>query len=285
MVTHESYRDEEGNWLYPSEVERQPDGTVTVAATGKTVIVGRSEAMSKSRRNTVDPGSIVERYGADTARWFVLSDNPPERDVEWSEAGVAGAHRFVQRLYRLAAASPEAAEEPEGFAPEAVSLRRATHRTIAAVTEAIENFGFNTAVARVYELVNALAEADRLPADTPGLASAKRECALALVRLVAPMMPHLAEEIAARIDPAGGLVALRPWPEADPALVAREVVTIAVQIMGKLRGTIEAEPGAPAEDVIGRAEAEPNVARQLAGKRIVKRVHVPDRIVNFVVAP
>ncbi len=285
MVTHESYRGADGRWLYPEDVERRPDGSAVARHTGETVTVGRIEAMSKSKRNTVDPGAIVGRYGADTARWFILSDNPPERDMEWTEAGVAGGYRFVQRLYRLAQGSAgEAPAFPESFGPDAMALRRATHRTIALVTASFESFAFNVAVARIYELAGAIADADKNVNDY-GMKFARREAIETLARLVAPAMPHLAEEIYASLPGTSGLVANAAWPEADPALVAAQSVTIAVQVMGKLRATIEAAPGAPADAVIAAAAAEPNVARLLDGKRVVKRIHVPDRIVNFVVAP
>jgi leucyl-tRNA synthetase len=235
--------------------------------------------MSKSRRNTVDPEAIIARYGADTARWFILSDNPPERDMEWTEAGVAGAFRFTQRVFRLVD------NLGDGFAEEspdaARALRSVTHRTIAAVTEALESFAFNVAVARLYELTNAIASAG----DDPSLGVARREAVEVLARLVAPMMPHLAEEVYHRMHPTNAtLVADLPWPDADPTLLTADSVTIAVQVMGKLRGTIAAPPDAPADAVIAAAAAEPNVARALAGKRVVKRIHVPNRIVNFVVA-
>jgi leucyl-tRNA synthetase len=284
MVTHESYRGADGRWLYPEEIVRQTDGSLTHAATGESVSVGRIEAMSKQKRNTVDPGAIVNRYGADTARWFILSDNPPERDMEWTEAGVVGAYRFVQRLYRLAvASSTDVPACASGFGEAAMALRRITHRTIAAVTKALDSFAYNVAVARIYELAAAIGDADRAPSEA-GMAFARREAVETAARLVAPMMPHLAEEIFSRLPGTSGLLAHAPWPEPDPLLVAAESVIIAVQVMGKLRATIEAAPGAPADEVIAAAAAEPNVARVLEGKRIVKRIHVPDRIVNFVVA-
>jgi len=282
MVTHESYKDAGGRWLYPDEVEWR-DGLAFARETGLPVTVGRIESMSKSKRNTVDPGAIINRYGADTARWFILSDNPPERDMEWTESGVVGAYRFIQRLFRLVEGSVDGRSgEPAHLSAEAMVLRRATHRTIAAVTQALEDFAFNVAVARVYELASAIAEADRT-ARAEGMRFARFEAIECISRLIAPMMPHLAEEIFARLGNTA-LLAAQPWPKADPALVAAQSVTIAVQIMGKLRGTIEAAPGAAADETIAAAEAEPNVARQLVGKRIVKRIHVPDRIVNFVVA-
>ncbi len=289
MVTHESYRSTEGSWLYPDEVERQPDGSVVQRATGGPVVVGRVEAMSKSRRNTVDPGAIIARYGADTARWFILSDNPPDRDIEWTEAGVAGAFRFTQRLFRLAAAVarlPAPGSMPAQLGTAGETLRRATHRTIATVTEALEAFAFNVAVARLYEFATALGEAERADAEDAeggGLAWARHEAVRTLALLVAPMMPHLAEEIRHLLPEPTHLVAELPWPEADPALLSVERVTIAVQVMGRLRGTVTLPPDAPEEAVVAAAAAEPNVARALAGRRVVKRVHIPNRIVNFVV--
>ncbi len=285
MVTHASFRGADGRWLYPEEVDIRADGSAVHRETGEAVTVGRVEAMSKSRRNTIDPGEIIARYGADTARWFILSDNPPDRDIEWTEAGVAGAYRFTQRVFRLAeaAAGIAATARPETFGPAATALRRATHRAIATLTEALESFAFNVAVARLYELANAIAEAERAP-DSEGLAWARLEALSMLARLVGPMMPHLAEEVHAMLHPGEDMVANLPWPEADPALVAADSVTIAVQVMGKLRGAVVVAPDATAEAVILAAENEPNVARLLAGKRVVKRIHVPGRIVNFVIA-
>ena len=280
MVTHESYQGEDGRWLQPVAVEKLTDGTARHRETGEAVTVGRGEKMSKSKLNTVDPGAIIAAYGADTARWFVLSDNPPERDIEWTEAGVAGAARFVQRVWRLAqgVAGADVAAAAGGEAADA--LRRSMHRTIAAVTEALEGFTFNVAVARLYEFVGALQDAER-----EGVAAAeRREALLVLTRLIAPMAPHLAEEVHHLLDARAPLVAEQAWPEADPAWLVVQQVTVAVQVMGKLRGTILLPPGADAARAISAAEAEPNVARLLEGKRIVKRIHVPDRIVNFVVA-
>jgi leucyl-tRNA synthetase len=284
MVTHESYRGADGRWLYPEEILREPDGTVRHRETAETVTVGRVEAMSKSKRNTIDPGSIIAKYGADTARWFVLSDNPPDRDMEWTEAGVAGCFRFVQRLYRYAEGSAGGVPAwPDQLSPAALTLRQVTHRTIVAVTAAFESFAFNVAVARIYELAAAIGEADR-SRDGAGMGAARHEAVLTAARLVAPMMPHLAEDMYALLTGDASLLVTQPWPVADAALTVAHSVVIAVQIMGKLRATIEMTPGAPADQVIAAAAAEPNVARLLEGRRVVKQIHVPDRIVNFVVA-
>jgi leucyl-tRNA synthetase len=288
MVTHESYRAADGAWLYPDEVERRGDGSVVQRGTDEPVAVGRVEKMSKSKRNTVDPGAIIDRYGADTARWFVLSDNPPERDIEWTESGVAGAFRFTQRLAGLAAsiaAAPLPPGVPDPVSDVALALRRQTHRAIEAMTEALDQFAFNVAVARAYELANAISETSGAVSGDPGLAWARREAVETLARLTAPMVPHLAESMMQALRPDGvALVAEMAWPAADPALTVIDQVTVAVQVLGKLRGTITLPPGADAEAAFAAAEADPNVARALAGKRIVKRIHVPDRIVNFVVA-
>ena len=282
MVTHESYKGEDGRWVPPAEVEKLPDGTARHRATGEAITVGRSEKMSKSKLNTVDPGAIIDSYGADTARWFVLSDNPPERDIEWTEAGVTGAFRFTNRVWRLAAslaAAPDGA--PHGGTTDGDALLRTMHRTTAAVTDALESFAFNVAVARLYEFVGALADAERAGVS----AATRRQATLVLARLIAPMAPHLAEEVQHLIDPAAPtLVANQPWPEADPAMLAVERVTVAVQVNGKLRATVDLPPGANDEAAFAAAGAEPNVARLLDGKRVVKRIHVPDRIVNIVVA-
>ena len=283
MVQHESYKGADGRWLYPEEVEFSlaADGTRSAVVKGgnEPVTIGRVEAMSKSKRNTVDPGAIIAKYGADTARWFILSDNPPDRDMEWTESGVAGAYRFTQRVFRMVEnALPSL--PPAGTTPEAEgrALRRATHRCIATVTEALETFAFNVAVARLYEFANAIEAAK----DAPG--GAKREALEMLARLFAPMMPHLAEEAWSMLRPGdAALVAQMSWPEADPALLVAESVTLAVQVLGKLRATIEVPVGASEETIFAAAEAEENVQRAIAGKPIRKRIHVPGRVVNIVV--
>ena len=283
MVQHESYKGADGRWLYPEEVDFAigADGTRSATLKGGTeaVTIGRVEAMSKSKRNTVDPGAIIAKYGADTARWFILSDNPPERDMEWTESGVAGAYRFTQRVFRIVEAAlpslPQAGSAPEEAGK---ALRRATHRAIATVNEALETFAFNVAVARLYEFANSIEAAK----DAPG--GARREALEMLARLSAPMMPHLAEEVWSLLRPSDtSLVAELPWPESDSALLVAESVTLAVQVLGKLRSTIEVPVGSSEEAIFAAAEAEENVKRALGDKPIKKRIHVPGRVVNFVI--
>ncbi len=274
MVTHESYKGADGRWLYPEEIEKRADGSAIVKGSDEPVTVGRIESMSKSKRNTVDPGAIINRYGADTARWFILSDNPPERDMEWSESGVAGASRFIGRIWRLAQGMSEVATPDEAMGKK---LRQATHRAIASVTEALEAFTFNVAVAKVHELANTIADSPMAPL------AARREAMEALIRLASPMMPHLAEEVWASFNADAGLVAQLPWLEADPELLRADSVTLAVQVLGKLRGTIEVAVDASDEEVFALAESEPNVIRALDGKPVKKRIHVKGRVVNLVI--
>ncbi|MBU6418780.1 MAG: leucine--tRNA ligase [Proteobacteria bacterium] len=277
MVTHESYKDEAGNWLYPEEITRTADGAV-LKATGAPVTVGRVEKMSKSKRNTVDPGAIVERFGADTARWFVLSDNPPERDVEWTENGVQGSFRFLQRLARVGEEIAKSGNASvESYGPDAKKLRQLAHRSIEAVTHALESFAFNLAVARLYELLNAVAA----PAETPDMQAARFEAMEILVRLASPLVPHLAEHLFAKLRPGTGLAAQQSWPKADPALLVVDELTVAVQVNGKLRGTILVPAGAGEDIAIPLAKQA--VAGTIGTQTIVKQIYVPGRIVNFVV--
>jgi leucyl-tRNA synthetase len=269
MVTHETYyREIDGREVFysPVEIERTSAGA-TLTEDGQPVEIGRVIKMSKSKKNTVDPDEIVARYGADAVRWFMLSDSPPERDLPWSEAGIEGCWRFVQRLWRLFGQYDAAATGEDK------ALARKTHQAIAAVGEDIEALSFNKAVARIYELT---AAAEKAPA------SADRTAAIrAILLLAAPMMPHLAEEGWAAIGQQG-LVADAPWPEADPALLVEDEVTIAVQHKGKLRDTLTAPKGASKEALEALALASDKVQRSLAGADIRKVIVVPDRLVNIV---
>ena len=265
MVTHETYRAGDGSWLSPGEVTRNGDDWVHIES-GAPVALGRIEKMSKSRRNTVDPEPILAKYGADAVRWFMLSDSPPERDLEWSEGGIEGASRFVQRVWRLAA-------NPGGESGEDPALERKTHRATAAVGAAIGALQFNKAVAHLYELVSAIEKA---------APSASRDAALrTLVLLIAPMAPHLAEECWAALG-GEGLIADAAWPEFDPALLVDDQVILAVQINGKLRDTLSAPRGLDRAAAEALALASDKVQRQLAGATPRKVIVVPDRLVNIV---
>ncbi|BDI59949.1 leucine--tRNA ligase [Qipengyuania nanhaisediminis] len=266
MVTHETYAAGDGSWLSPDEVRKDGADWVRIED-GAPVTAGRVVKMSKSKKNVVDPDRIIDEYGADAVRWFMLSDSPPERDLPWSEAGIEGCWRFVQRLWRLFGAYDRDA------GGEDKPLARKTHQTIAAVAEDIEALSFNKAVARLYELTGATEKAP---------ASADKSAAIrALVKMVSPMMPHLAEEGWAEIGEEG-LVAEAQWPEVDPALLVEDEVTIAIQHRGKLRDTITAPKGAPKEDLEALALASEKVQRSLDGAEVRKVIVVPDRLVNIV---
>jgi leucyl-tRNA synthetase len=284
MVCHKTFRDPAGRWLEPGEVEETPDGAWRALDDGRKVTVGRSEKMSKSRRNTVDPTATIAAYGADTARLFMLSDSPPERDLEWTEAGIDGAWRYLNRLWRLfderlEALASSGTAPPDPPSPAAAGLRRALHQTIAAVTDELERFHFNKAVALIRELSNRLEAFDLADPAAPALL---RQGLEALVLLLGPMVPHIAEELWARLGH-DTLLADAPWPEADAAWLVEDRVTLAVQVNGKLRATISLPRGSDAAAAEAAALAEPNVRRGLAGARVRRIVVVPDKIVNLVV--
>ena len=280
MVCHETYQDAAGNWLFPEEVQRSDNGAWHDAKGGQ-VIVGRMEKMSKSKKNVVGLETIVDAYGADTARLYLLSDSPPERDLEWTDAGIEGAWRYANRLWRLVAERekplpPPGAPIPTTLAAADQSLRRVTHQTVALVTDDLDKFRFNRAVARVRELTNAIEGG-------PEIAGAVvREALEAAVRLIGPMMPHLAEALWQALGHQR-LLADEPWPKADVALAVAETVTLAVQVNGKLRGTVEMPRDVAEADARQAALALPNVITALGGKTPRKTIVVPNRIVNVVV--
>jgi len=289
MVTHRTYhagRDANGGdiWVYPQEVEKAADGSLTQAGTGAAVVEGPLEKMSKSKNNTVDPGAIIGKFGADTARWFMLSDSPPERDLEWSDEGVNGAWRFLQRAWRAVRQTVRDTGATDGApAPDAGSaadeLLRTAHRTIAGFTDDLERFHFNKAVARLHQLTNAI---EKLRGDSATDRAVRRFAVETLVRLMAPLTPHMAEEAWEMLD-GSGLLVDTPWPEADPALVAEDVVSIAVQVLGKKRAVIEIAKDSDEEAVRAAALEAPNVVRAIDGKPVRKVIVVPNRIVNIVV--
>ena len=281
MVCHETYRDASGAWLFPEEVKQGADGGLVHVETGAPVTVGRSEKMSKSKKNVVDPAAIIDGYGADTARLFMLSDSPPERDLDWTADGVDGAFRYVNRLWRLVTEPTVApaldAPRPNALSARAEAAHRLTHKTIVAVTDDLEKFRFNRAVARIRELSNALAELD----DEPGGAWVYGQGLVALIVLLGPMMPHIAEELWAALG-RPGLVCEQPWPVADPSLVVDDTVTIAVQVNGKLRGTLELPRDVDDQQAEAAALALPAIPKALDGRAVRKVVVVKNRIINVV---
>ncbi|BBF94577.1 leucine--tRNA ligase [Blastochloris tepida] len=289
MVTHETYKGADGRWLFPEEVMIR-DGTASHVKTGEPVTIGAVESMSKSKKNVVDPDTIIAGYGADTARWFMLSDTPPERDIQWTDSGVEGAARFVQRLWRLVGdlaelAAPVGTPAPADAAGPALDIRRLAHGALAEIENDIERLRFNRAVARVYELANgltgAIGDLDEAAAAAPDVKAAAREAAEILVKLFAPMMPHLAEECWAVLGH-DDLVAVAPWPVVEPQLLARDTITLPVQVNGKKRADVTVSREAGAAEVEAAVLALDVIQRVLEGKPPKKVIVVPQRIVNVV---
>ncbi|MDJ1158705.1 leucine--tRNA ligase [Chelatococcus sp. SYSU_G07232] len=292
MVVHETYRAANGAWLQPAEVRIETDSGVrraVHAASGAPVEIGPVEKMSKSKKNTVDPDDIIGTYGADTARWFMLSDSPPERDVQWTEEGVQGAYRFVQRLWRLVNEVVEVAGTGNGAVGTTLDepsllLRKATHRALAGVEEDIERLRFNRCVAQIYELANALQAAlagARQGEVSADMRFALREAATVLVQLIAPMMPHLAEECWAALG-ATTLVAETPWPAVERALLVEDQITLPVQVNGKKRADVTVARDADAATIEAAVLALEAVQRATEGRPVRKVIVVPQRIVNVV---
>ena len=268
MVTHQTYQDANGTWLSPEQVRREGD-VWTIIDSGTPAVAGRIEKMSKSKKNVVDPDDIVDQYGADAVRWFMLSDSPPERDLEWSEAGIEGCWRFVQRLWRLTS-------QVSGAEGTDKTLDRKTHQIIAGVGADIEALAFNKAVAKIYDLANAIEKS---------VPSASRDAAIrTIVLLSAPMVPHLAEEAWTHLGAhsRGGLIADASWPVVDPALLEEDEVTIAIQVRGKLRDTLTVAKGTPQAEMEALALASQKVQHAIDGADIEKIIVVPDRLVNIV---
>ena len=279
MVCHQTFRDSDGKWLFPTEVERDGAGWKQLE-TGGDVKAGRIEKMSKSKRNVVDPELIISKYGADTARLFMLSDSPPERDMEWTESGVEGASRFLKRLYRMAA-DPALAKAGGALPTEGAGgdLVRATHRAIDAMSGDIEGFRFNKAVAQLYTLANAIGD---VKGEDDASAAARRFGIETLTRLIYPMAPHIAEEMWQALGH-DTMLAVTAWPEADPALLTDDSIEIGVQVNGKLRDTVSLPRDAEEDDARATALASAGVIRYLEGREPRKVIVVKNRIINVVV--
>jgi leucyl-tRNA synthetase len=293
MVVHETYQKADGTWAAPVEVKiegAEDNRRAVLIETGQPVEIGPIEKMSKSKRNTVDPDDIMGTYGADVARWFMLSDSPPDRDVNWTERGVQGAWRFAQRLWRLVGEAADIgasapAERPAEFSPAALAVRKMAHGALARVSDAIEKLHFNVGVAQIYEFTNGLNDAinDAAAAGTvsPDLRWAIREAADILVRLFHPMMPHLAEQCFEVLGQQG-LVSQAAWPKVEPELLIEDTVTLPVQVNGKKRADITVPRDAQNPDIEAAVLALAPVQRALEGKKPKRVIVVPQRIVNVV---
>ena len=289
MVVHETYKSKSGDWVEPANVKIEGIGDTrkaTLIPSGEPIEIGSIEKMSKSKKNTIDPDDIIEAYGADTARWFMLSDSPPERDVIWTEEGVQGAWRFVQRLWRMVgeiAGVKADAARPAQFSPAALVVRKAAHRALSNVSDDIARLRFNRCVAHIYEFANALSDAigEVETAPTPDMAWALREAGDILVRLFHPMMPHLAEECWAALGHKT-LVATEAWPVVEPDLLVENTITLPVQINGKKRAEVTIPREAGEAEIKAAVLALDEVKKALDGKSPKKVIVVPQRIVNVV---
>jgi len=283
MVCHETYRDSGGNWVLPEEIQKTPDGSYRRIDNGSSVTVGRTEKMSKSRKNVVDPELIIQEYGADTARLFMLSDSPPNRDLDWTASGIEGAWRYVNKLWRMASEPQIPLVErdlamPNKIGPPVEKVRRSVHQTTAAVGKDLDSFHFNKAVARIRELTNLL---DALSNDD-GAGWVYRHGMETVTKLIAPMLPHLAEEMWQKLGYTT-LVVETPWPDFDLALLEEDIVTIAVQVNGKLRVTVDVERDLSQEHIEPLALGLEPVEKLLDGRNPRKVIFVSNKIVNFVV--
>jgi len=284
MVVHETYRTEAGQWIEPTDVELlHTDGSRSARrrSTGEALVIGDIEKMSKSKKNVVAPQEIVDQYGVDAGRLFVLSDSPPERDVQWTAGGLEGAGRFVQRVWAEVDGFPSAEmSDQRSDDAAALVLRKASHKAIKAVTEGVEGFHFNAAIARLYEFLNML-RAARTEGASPALLAAKYEGLVALTLLIQPFVPHLAEECWERLGQPG-LAVNAPWPPFDPALATDDQVVLPVQINGKRRCELSVARGLAPADVEQIALADAEVQAKLEGQAVRKIIVVPDRIINIV---
>jgi leucyl-tRNA synthetase len=285
MVTHETYARQNGDYVEPDQVEFVTEGATRRArhvSTGEALVVGAIEKMSKSKKNTYAPEAIADAYGVDAARLFVMSDSPPERDVQWTTGGIEGAWKFVHRVWNEFDSQPAGPHEASAEDAKGLELARAAHKLIKAVGEAIEGFRFNSGIAALYGFLNTLKEFPAAGASTAVLA-ARQEALLALARLIAPFTPHLAEEAWARVG-GGGMVVETPWPAFDPALVADDAVTYPIQVGGKRRTEMQVPKGTPKAAVEEMALANPAVQAYLSANSLTvsKVIVVPDRIVNIV---
>ena len=279
MVCHQTFKSEDGKWLFPTDVVKTEEGW-REEKSGAPVTAGRIEKMSKSKRNVVDPEVIIETYGADTARLFMLSDSPPERDMEWTEAGVDGASRFLKRVYRMAGdISAAPSDLPQPTEGPALDLVKITHKSILALSKDIEDFRFNRAVAQLHTLTNAIGD---LKDASPEADAARHFAISTLTQLLAPLAPHVAEEMWSMLGHTT-LLASQPWPQADETMAAENSVEIGIQVNGKLRGTIVLPRDCDKDTAEAEALASPTIIRYLDGAQPRKVIVVPNRIINVVV--
>jgi len=273
MVCHETYKKEkeENQWLYPDEVEKNSDGNLFTKKDKKRVVVGPSEAMSKSRKNIVDPEEMINLYGADSIRWFMLSDSPPERDVQWSLEGVSAAFKFIQKLWKL---NNEILNRKDSTSKSGdIELQKSVNKTVYNVTKNLENFQYNVVIANMHEIYNLLY--NHVINNKTSNKTLKNEWEK-ITMLLMPLAPHLAHECCEKINKKFY------WPKYDPKLLKEKNCTIVIQIDGKKRGILEMPINSKELMVIKKSKEIDNVAKHMRNTSIIKNIYIKNKIVNFI---
>jgi len=283
MVCHETYKNKNNEWIYPDEVIEKK-GEIKHIKSEEKIIKGPSESMSKSKKNTIDPEKIISEYGADSARWFMLSDSPPERDINWSEAGIQGSWRFCQKIWSLIQSNIDVFKIQTNAAPldlsdKSLQLQREIHNILSQVTNSIEKFQMNVSVAKIYEMVNHLS---KFNSEKPADKFIIKESLEILIRIIEPMTPHLAEECWAIIGKTTVLTS-EPWPEVKQDLLVKENTTIIIQVNGKKRGELTIGMNSSKDEVMQESMKIKNIADFLKDKKIIKKIFVANKILNLVI--
>ena len=271
MVCHETYKNEENQWLYPDEVEKNSDGNLITKKDKKRVVVGASEAMSKSRKNIVDPEEMINIYGADSIRWFMLSDSPPERDVQWSLEGVSAAFKFIQKLWKL---NNEILNKKDStIKSEDAALKKAVNKTVYNITKNLDNFQHNIVIANIHEIYNLFY--DHVINNKTSNKTLKKEWEKITILLI-PLVPHLAHECCEKINKK------YYWPKHDPKLLKDESCTIVIQVDGRKRGILKMPTNSKEIMVIKKSKEIDNVSKHIENTTIIKNIYIKNKLLNFI---
>jgi leucyl-tRNA synthetase len=271
MVCHETYKDQKGKWLYPDEVEKNSDGVCVVKKDKEKVSVGPPESMSKSKKNTVDPELMINMYGADSIRWFILSDSPPERDVQWSLEGVSAAYKFIQKLWRL---NNEILNKNDlKLKNENNDIQKSVNKTVYNVTKNLENFQYNVVIANIHEIYNLFN--DHVINNKTSSKNLKDEWEK-IIMLLVPLVPHIAHEFVEKINKKFY------WPKYDPKLLKEENCSIVIQVDGRKRGMIEIQKNLEEKVVINKCKEIENVSKYIINTKIMKNIYIKNKLINFI---
>jgi len=271
MVCHETYKNENNQWLYPEQIEKKSEGYFVTKNNKKKVIVGPSESMSKSKKNTIDPEEMINMYGADSIRWFMLSDSPPERDVQWSREGVSAAFKFIQKLWKL---NNEILSKKDSFShSEDILLKKAVNKTVYNVTKNLDNFQYNVVIANIHEIYNLFY--DHVMNNKTSNKTLKNEWEK-ITMLLMPLVPHLAHECSEKI------IKKFYWPKYDLKLLKEENCTIVIQVDGRKRGVLEMSVNSSEKNIIIKSKEIENVAKHLENSSIIKNIYIKNKLINFI---